>query len=281
MESGYIYSITNKINGKRYIGQTFDFNVRKNSHIARLSRGTHHNDVLNRAWVKYGQESFTFEVIETCAESELNERENYYIKKHNSMIGSDGYNLVTGGRKYRKHSEYVRSKMSEAGKGRVFTEEHKKRIGLANIGKKMPLEIIHRIREIKAERKSQWGEKNGNAAISDKTAQEIIIDMLNGAGLVEIQRKHDVTESLFYNLKANRSYKHIMPEHRNKLREEGKNKEKYQNIIPLYMKGLSQNEIAKKLHVSRNTIRSILMQQGISTTLHKNQFTREPANMEG
>lgn len=63
-----IYKITNKVNGKFYIGSSIDIEDRCEnhyySHRKMLNRGEHYNNHLQNAWNKYGEENFIFEVIE-------------------------------------------------------------------------------------------------------------------------------------------------------------------------------------------------------------------------
>ena len=92
-----IYSITNKINGKMYIGLTKqDFDTRWRQHKWSLNNQSHENDYLQKAWNKYGQEGFVFSTLHLCDElDDLSELEIYYIKKYNAY--GDGYNLTAGG----------------------------------------------------------------------------------------------------------------------------------------------------------------------------------------
>lgn len=106
-----IYSITNLINGKRYIGQTYDFKYRWMRHKSYLKHNTEHNAHLQNAWNKYGSENFIFEIIENCSFEELDEREIYWIKYYDSK--NNGYNFADGGLgcKGYKHSEEEIHKM--------------------------------------------------------------------------------------------------------------------------------------------------------------------------
>ena len=84
-----IQKITNKKNGKIYIGQSNNIKRRFYEHCR-------NNEILiDKAIQKYGKEEFIFEVVEECKIEELNEKETYWIKKFKSNV--NGYNLSTGG----------------------------------------------------------------------------------------------------------------------------------------------------------------------------------------
>lgn len=91
----YIYKITNIINGKCYIGQAKDYKVRFQGHKLQLRKNEHENQHLQYAWNKYGEDAFTFEVLEFA--EDYNEREKYYIKLYNSTDEAYGYNILDGG----------------------------------------------------------------------------------------------------------------------------------------------------------------------------------------
>ena len=55
-----IYSITNTINGKIYVGSTINYKERKRAHTSKLSSGKSHSYKLQHAWAKYGKSAFKF-----------------------------------------------------------------------------------------------------------------------------------------------------------------------------------------------------------------------------
>lgn len=93
---GFIYKITNTINGKSYIGQTIQ-NVKERfyQHCATKCSKVVSNMAIHRAIKKYGKSNFTVEVIEEIDSANLNDRERYWIKYYNSY--NNGYNSTKGG----------------------------------------------------------------------------------------------------------------------------------------------------------------------------------------
>ena len=92
-----IYKITNKTNGKCYIGQSTRIEKRwKDHYYAHQNINDEgYNYPLYKAMRKYGYDNFTFEILEECNTALLNEREMFYIKHFNSF--NDGYNQTLGG----------------------------------------------------------------------------------------------------------------------------------------------------------------------------------------
>jgi len=91
-----IYKLTNRVNGKIYIGQTtLTLEERFKSHIynAKFDKSR----VILRAITKYGTENFNKEVLYECSsKEEMNEKEKYFIKYFNSKL-PNGYNMTDGG----------------------------------------------------------------------------------------------------------------------------------------------------------------------------------------
>jgi group I intron endonuclease len=96
----FIYKITNKINGKVYIGKTEKENPyeRFEEHKQDYKKERKEIRPLYRAFNKYGIENFSFEILEETNEPDI--REVFYIEKYKSYIGfkkSKGYNATLGG----------------------------------------------------------------------------------------------------------------------------------------------------------------------------------------
>lgn len=92
----YIYKITNKINGKSYIGKTELAEPKKRfkRHILDSRKEACKNRPLYRAFNKYGVDNFELQILE---ESEnVSGLEVYYIEKYNTY-GNKGYNATKGG----------------------------------------------------------------------------------------------------------------------------------------------------------------------------------------
>ena len=79
---GYIYLITNKIDGKKYIGQTVekDINNRWKCHLKKSSNCRY----LKYAFEKYGKENFKFQIVVICFDKDLDLYEEEYMKRFNT-----------------------------------------------------------------------------------------------------------------------------------------------------------------------------------------------------
>lgn len=93
-ETGYIYKHTNKKNGKIYIGQT----KQKPEKRWNNGKGYQNSTLFWNAIIAEGWNNFTHEILEeNIPIDQLNEKEQYYIKKYKSDEDKYGYNMTSGG----------------------------------------------------------------------------------------------------------------------------------------------------------------------------------------
>jgi group I intron endonuclease len=145
---GYIYLIENKINMKKYIGQTIqkDIKDRWNSH-KNLKHKTV-GKILFNAYNKYGIDNFNYKIICICFDEDTNKYEEEYIKKYDTIY-PNGYNLLPGGNN-KKHNEYTKKIISESLKG-----EKNPNFGI----KKSKEEVVQMSERMKGLNNPQFGKK--------------------------------------------------------------------------------------------------------------------------
>lgn len=143
-----IYCYTNKINGKKYVGQTADFLKRYKEHINdsyNMNKKYGYNLPFHCAIRKYGIENFEIEILKENLKDyeEMDYWERYYIKEFDLLAkNGKGYNLSDGGYGGNKFAGKIEEEMQEIGKrisaakkGKNRSEETKAKISEANKGK--------------------------------------------------------------------------------------------------------------------------------------------------
>lgn len=105
---GVIYMLTAP-NGKKYIGQTMNYEWRMQQHMYSTSSAKNWHFAIYRAIRKYGWENFTKKVVWKCKESELNHYEMLLIKQYKTY--ENGYNMTIGGHGRRGHHHSEKSKL--------------------------------------------------------------------------------------------------------------------------------------------------------------------------
>lgn len=213
MHCGWIYCITNLVNGKKYVGQTRNKGgykcrwddhkklLRANKHVGRNGKADH----LQNAWNKYGEENFDFillhEIISNTEEeckNKLDELEIHYIKTWKLLNRDLGYNIADGGGasnnfagKTKEEMIEIKSKMSNSHKGKhngfygkhhseysknkISNSKKGKYVGESNpfYGKKHSDSSKNKVSESKKGKKNYARAKK--IAMLDKNTNEILI----------------------------------------------------------------------------------------------------------
>lgn len=161
-----VYSITNKINNKRYVGVTKDFNTRQRRHLWELRNNRHSNRKLQQDYNVFGASAFEIEILEVLKDASKEEgfkKELHYIEKYDSC--ENGYNMSYGadGSALAKITDGTREKHRREMLGNTYwlgrkhTEETKKKIGAVHKGKTVKLSTRKKLSE---SAKKKTGEKN-------------------------------------------------------------------------------------------------------------------------
>lgn len=137
---GYIYMLTDKRNGKKYIGKHNGSNKNyfTGGKIPRLIIKKHGRDVFVRIILENNIRNL----------EELNEKEMFYIEHNNTF--NNGYNCTKGGdgggewiyQKTEQEKERIRKIKREKNLGRVFSKETRKKMSISKKG--IPLTEEHK-----------------------------------------------------------------------------------------------------------------------------------------
>jgi len=121
-----VYKITNTINNKIYVGKTkeyygeeyFGIEGRLRNHLVCAFTKSKKNDCpkFYNAIKKYGKDKFKIELVEKTTESEINNKETYYIDLYKSTNDEFGYNIALGGggRSVVNVNDEIREKISKS-----------------------------------------------------------------------------------------------------------------------------------------------------------------------
>ncbi len=123
-----VYAIVNDVTSEVYIGSTsITFRSRYHDHWTKLRLGIHKNERLQRAWHKYGEQSFSFAILEVADDpARVLELEQVYLDRY---WGESCYNARPTAESNRgwSPSEETRGRMSEAGKGKHSKSEEQRK----------------------------------------------------------------------------------------------------------------------------------------------------------
>lgn len=192
-----LYRITNKVNGKVYIGQAADVSKRWYDHrkAVRLNKPT---QAVHYAMIKYGLDKFAFEMIASCkTQDDANEIETELVKQYDSFIANGkGYNATLGGmnapktKKWKQKvsqtlighevSQEARDKISQGNTGKVRSEEFKKNVGDFWRGKERPEEHSQHLSESLQGNQNCLGKQNALGYKHTEETKQRIAEAIRG-----------------------------------------------------------------------------------------------------
>lgn len=126
---GHIYQIRNLTNNAVYIGSVLKRNPQDRwmRHLKDLRNKRHHSPHLQRAWNKYGETNFVFEILKTVSGNPLLDEQFYLDDRRKNFPSHLNYNVCwkAGNCEGRKWSKEMRKKLSTAHRGMRPTPDAK------------------------------------------------------------------------------------------------------------------------------------------------------------
>ena len=287
-----IYKITNKINGKCYIGQSVNIEQRWREHRARYLSIDEENykKPLYIAMRKYGIKEFDFSIIEQCLPEELNEKEIYWINYYNSLVKNNGYNISLGFQPvhFRKINDIDFNNICQDLKNNILT------INEISEKYKISLSYVYEINrgDSRPDLKEEYPLRNieGNKKITEEEFLELKQDLKNGLPLQDIANKFNISKDYLSDINHGRKRKQDNENYPLHNYEEDTNltDEQISEILNLIANTkLSLKEIGKKYNRSKSTITAIntgdrYRREGIEYPIRKNKrvFLKEEQILE-
>jgi group I intron endonuclease len=133
-----VYTITNLVTGRCYVGSSSHVPQRWRDHLSKLNNGKHCNADLLSDWQQYGAKSFSWIQVEKSD----SRQEAIGLEQRLIDATANLYNAArragSGPRDGFKHSEESRLKMSQSQKGQPKSAAHRSKLSAAKAGKKCP-----------------------------------------------------------------------------------------------------------------------------------------------
>lgn len=177
-----VYCILNRETGKRYVGSAArSFAGRWKLHRQQLRKNRHHSCHLQRAWSKYGEAAFEFQVLHRCAPASCLAAEQVWMNALRAADPRFGFNIspTAGSRLGDTQSPETIAKIVEWQKSKVVSDETRARMSAALKGKRKSPEHVekvaaaHRGRKLTEEHRAQISARNRGRKHSEESKAKI------------------------------------------------------------------------------------------------------------
>ena len=236
-----IYKITNIKNGKVYIGQSVNLDVRIKNHMYHLEKEDHYNQLLQRSFKKYGKENFVIEVMEECDVEELDDKERFWISFFDSTNREYGYNFESGGHSNKVLHAETRKKLSEHFK--------KARLGEGNpmYGRKLPKYRIKQLRMTNRGRSDK---------LTERDVRHIKMALYLGRSQIELSSMYEVSHSTINKIAKVANWEWVLSDLNKSISEsyQVNKEERNKRIKEMFDDGFPSTVIAYTLNCTRNTV---------------------------
>jgi group I intron endonuclease len=285
-----IYQIRNTVDNKIYVGSALYWKARISTHTGALNTGRHKNSYLQRAWDKYGQNSFAFEVLEILSDrsqENIREREQYWLDTLKPYDRSVGYNILTQafrsnglvmsqeGKERRRQAMLAKGKDHHA-KTYSYLRRYRQEHGYA-----VSSEAVKKYYQEHPESRNrfkgyQTGSDNPNAKLNEEQVLVIKQMLKDGAMCKDVAVLYNVTPGAISAINRNERWKSVGEEKcepRSRWNQR-LTKEQVLEIKAMIKDGKPQSAIAAKFEISRSVVAGIA--QG-----HKWKHVGEPCKPKG
>jgi group I intron endonuclease len=208
MKSG-IYSITNLVNNKIYIGSAVDIKKRWRDHRFCFKRQIHHNSHFQSAWNLYGESNFKFEVIEFCDKTILLDREKYFVELYNSTNSLFGYNFNDPRKRFEGHktTDELKELFSAKMKGSNNPMYGKKGVNHPKFGYELSETSKKQLGE---KRKEFIGEKASNVKLTNQQVMEIRSKYIPRVySTTKLAKEYNVSQGTIMNIVNKHGWTHM------------------------------------------------------------------------
>ena len=197
-----VYMHTNKINGKKYIGQTCQTLLQR---CGKNGEKYICCPVFFKAITKYGWENFDHEILfDNLTKTEADKKEADLIKEYKTQEKRHGYNLKDGGSRGELDEETKR-KIGLKSKCRKLSEEARKKVAEAKRGKKQSAECINKRSRSLKQYYSKEENKRVGFCVSEETRKKMSDSRKGIKFSDEHKRKISKARKKYYGANSSRS----------------------------------------------------------------------------